>query len=157
MSGNLSITVILDPDAGSGGETVAGFLRDRLPGALAEVSRPVGNCGVRIVGDAAMSELHARHLGIPGPTDVLTFDASLPGAPIEVDIVVCLPEARRACEGTTVSVEHEVLLYAVHGVLHCAGLTDADEASSSAMRAEEARILTAIGLGDVFSTGMEAP
>ncbi len=102
-----------------------------------------------------MAELHRRHLGLDGPTDVLTFDATVGEGPIDVDIVVCLDEAVRARDGTSVSVEQELLLYAVHGVLHCAGFNDTDEAASRAMHAEEGRVLRAIGQGDLYRMGME--
>ncbi len=102
-----------------------------------------------------MAALHLRHLGIEGPTDVLTFDGSEGGGPIDVDIVVCVDEATRACEGTAVSVEQELLLYTVHGILHCAGFNDTDESASRAMHVEEGRILEAIGQGDLFQRGLE--
>ncbi len=80
---------------------------------------------------------------------------------MEADIVVCADEAaRRATEfddsvaGPVVHpVEQELLLYALHGVLHCAGFDDHTRQGFNAMHAEEDRILSAIGVGATFSRG----
>ncbi len=51
------------------------------------------------------------------------------------------------------SVERELLLYAVHGLLHCAGFDDHGTAAFDRMHAEEDRILRAIGIGPIFIAG----
>jgi probable rRNA maturation factor len=119
-----------------------------------------GEVRVRIVDDAAMADAHARYSGVEGTTDVLTFDltegASERGAALDVDILVCLDEAARVAgsrtPGSTRAIEHELVLYILHGVLHCLGHDDHDDARFDAMHAEEDRILTLIGIGPVFAT-----
>ena len=49
------------------------------------------------------------------------------------------------------SIEQELLLYALHGVLHCAGFDDRTNDDFEAMHVEEDRILTAIGVGPTFA------
>jgi ssRNA-specific RNase YbeY (16S rRNA maturation enzyme) len=49
-----------------------------------------------------------------------------------------------------ISIEREVLLYALHGILHCAGFDDRTPQDFEAMHAEEDRILLAIDVGATF-------
>jgi probable rRNA maturation factor len=113
--------------------------------------RSIERVHVALVDDDAMDRLHRRHSGVAGTTDVLTFPAGDdPHGPVDVDIVVCVDEARRRAAEFGHPVEREIVLYAVHGLLHCLGHDDHDEAAFERMHAEEDRILTAIGVGPVF-------
>lgn len=109
-----------------------------------------GEVRVRIVDDAEMSAQHEEFTGISGTTDVLTFDMS--GEPdsrgvllLDVDITVCLDEAARQGAKRGHAPEGELLLYALHGVLHCLGHDDHDDDAYRAMHAAEDEILAAIG------------
>ncbi len=127
-------------------------LRTTLRAALDQLDRPVGRLGARIVRDETMAALHERYSNIPGTTDVLTFDLTQgPAAPVDVDIVACLDEAARQAAAHGHAVERELLLYLLHGVLHCLGYDDHDPTSFAAMHAEEDRILEAIGVGRTFT------
>lgn len=132
----------------------ARWLREAAARALS-VMRPVGaddDVRVRIVNDDEISRLHETHLGDPSTTDVLTFDgADDPQAPMDVDIVVCFDEARRQADRRDGKVERELLLYIVHGALHCLGHDDHDEADSLKMHQREDEILRSIGVGDVYA------
>lgn len=113
-----------------------------------------GELRVRILGDAEMAAAHERHLGNPATTDVMTFDlsegAASTGGPLDADVLVCLDEAeRRALEHGHV-VEREVLLYIVHGIMHCLGEDDHDQAGFERMHAREDALLIAIGVGATF-------
>lgn len=102
---------------------------------------------VKLVDDAEMVRLHGRFLGIPSTTDVMTFaDGS------EVDLAVCVPEARRRSAELGHSVREELLLYALHGLLHAAGMKDGTPEEFEAMHAAEDRLLGAIGLSGVFGS-----
>jgi probable rRNA maturation factor len=130
------------------------WLRDAGVKALAAM-RPAevgGEVRVRIVNDAEMCHLHEAHLGDPSTTDVLTFDcANDPQAPLDVDIVVCFDEAHRQADRRRGKVERELLLYIVHGALHCSGYDDHDDDSFRRMHRREDEILRAIGVGDVYA------
>jgi probable rRNA maturation factor len=132
------------------------WLHDRVQAALIHVgrlsARPFGAANVMIVGDALMTHLHRTHAGVDGTTDVLSFDLSTgaPGTAIEADIAVNAAEADRRATQFGHSIERELLLYCVHGLLHCAGYDDHDEARFTAMHAEEDRILSLIGVGPTF-------
>ena len=122
-------------------------LRRCLAAALVHLDRSVRRVTVRVVDDEAMIGYHRAYRGDATTTDVLSFewheDAD---AEIEVDIAVCadLAAARVACDG---DLERELLRYALHGVLHCAGHDDRTAPQAAAMHAEEDRLLAAIGTG----------
>jgi probable rRNA maturation factor len=105
---------------------------------------------VRLVDDAEMSRLHARHMNDPTTTDVLTF---VDGA--EADVAVCVDEARRRSAEMGHDLRRELLLYALHGLLHAVGFDDRTPADFERMHAEEDRLLAAIGVGATFAP--EAP
>ncbi|MHC4414197.1 MAG: rRNA maturation RNase YbeY [Planctomycetota bacterium] len=127
------------------------WLRDRLLAALAEIPRPARHISVTLAGDERMRALSRRHLGVDDSTDVLTFELSSADEPLEADIVVSVDEAARRTAQLKHTIERELLLYALHGVLHCAGFDDATTAGFRAMHAEEDRILTVIDVGLTFA------
>ncbi len=134
-----------------------GFLVDRATACL-DFLGVTGEVRVRIVGDADMCRLHGEHSGDPTTTDILTFDLADPPDPAEndpphldADLVLCIDVAARQAALRGHGVAHELLLYAVHGVLHCLGYDDHDEAEFAAMHTREDEILRSIGVGTVFA------
>ncbi len=118
-----------------------------LPMAAPGVSRFT----LRLVDDAEMARLHARHMNDPTTTDVLTFvDGD------EVDVAVCVDEARRRSEEMGHELRRELLLYALHGMLHAAGMDDRTPEDFTRMHAEEDRLLAAAGLPPTFEPGKGA-
>lgn len=135
-------------------------VREWLAGKVAEalgVLRARGSVSARIVDDREMAEAHERYKGVPGTTDVLTFDlgggsgAGEGGGEVEADLLICVDEARRQAAARGHGAERELLLYILHGVLHCLGHDDHGEAEAARMHAEEDRVLAAIGVGAVYA------
>lgn len=138
--------------AGALGAADCTWLRDRVSDAVRHTGAR-GEVRVRIVNDAEMSNAHERWGGVVGTTDVLTFDlADEPGL-LDADILICADEARRQSETRGTGLRRELLLYAVHGVLHCLGHDDHDEHDAARMHAREDEILDAIGVGAVYAEG----
>jgi probable rRNA maturation factor len=103
---------------------------------------------VKFVDDAEMVRLHGQFLGDPTTTDVMTFaDGS------EVDLAVCVPEARRRAGELGHGMREELLLYGLHGLLHATGFDDRTPEAFAAMHAEEDRLLAAVGLDFRFGQG----
>lgn len=102
-----------------------------------------------------MARLHKQFMNIPGPTDVLTFELARDsrGRVVEGEIVLCVPEARRRAREHGIPLAHELLLYAIHGLLHLSGYDDLTEADFRAIHRAEDRILKRLGIGPVFEPG----
>ncbi len=131
-----------------------------------------GELRVRVVGDEEMARSHEEFVGVAGTTDVLTFDMTEPGEregqgpsvvvrggaievsrarAVDADILACVDEARRQSAARGHRLEDELLLYALHGLLHCLGHDDHDEGAYAAMHALEDAVLGRLGVGAVFS------
>ncbi len=135
-----------------------------------------GAVRVRVVDDEEMARAHEEFAGVPGTTDVLTFDLSdpeehRPQRPsiadvqsgnvrniygFDSDILICLDEAERQAGQRGYPFERELLLYIVHGMLHCLGFDDHDDRDFAEMHAMEDALLGAIGVGAVFHRPREA-
>jgi probable rRNA maturation factor len=111
-----------------------------------------GEARARMVGDAEMAAEHRRTMGDPTTTDVLTFDLRTgPDGPLDADLLVCVDEATRQAAAFGHDARSEVLLYALHGCLHCLGYDDVTDSGAAAMHAAEDATLRAIGVGEVFA------
>jgi probable rRNA maturation factor len=129
------------------------FLRRHLRAAHRILRPSLAELSVALVGDRRMAQLHQQFMGIPGPTDVLTFplESGRDGRVTSGEVVVCVPEARRQAGPRGVRVEQELLLYALHGMLHLCGYDDRTDAAFKAMHRTEDRILAQLGVGPVFT------
>ena len=114
------------------------------------------NFAIAIIDDAAMCALHDQHCGDPTSTDVLTFDVDIESSKEVADIAICFDEAQRQATQRGHAVGSELLLYAIHGMLHCDGHDDTNAEAFTQMHNEEDRILTAIGIGPLFSGGPDS-
>jgi probable rRNA maturation factor len=124
-----------------------------LKRAIPLVKNAPSEISIALVNDRRMSDLHQQFMNIPGPTDVLTFelDHTPSGRCTSGEIVVCVPEARRRSRDLGHRIEHELLLYALHGVLHLSGYDDRNSAAYRRMHREEDRILSELGVGAIFA------
>lgn len=135
------------------GRELVPYLRRHLSAAHAALRPPLIELSLALVSDARMSALHRQFLNIPGPTDVLTFplDADARGRVTAGEVVICVPEARRRAAREGTGVRKELLLYALHGLLHLTGFDDRTDAGFRAMHRKEDDILIHIGVGPVFA------
>ncbi|MCM2419312.1 rRNA maturation RNase YbeY [Streptomyces sp. SID13666] len=103
---------------------------------------PLAELSVIVVDAAAMEQLHIQWMDLPGPTDVMSFpmDELRPGKDDEEppqgllgDIVLCPEVAKKQGEEaeTQHSMDEELQLLTVHGVLHLLGY-DHEEADQKA-------------------------
>jgi len=134
------------------GATFVPYLRRQLRRAHAILRPMLIDFSLAVVNDARMSDLHIRFMNIAGPTDVLTFPLDLHdgGEATSGEVIVCLPEARRRAKDHGVPVRDEVLLYALHGMLHLAGFDDRTARDFARMHRTEDDILARLGVGPVF-------
>ncbi|MBC8097015.1 MAG: rRNA maturation RNase YbeY [Akkermansiaceae bacterium] len=99
------------------------------------VLRELETVEVPVVSDEAIAAVHEQFMGIPGPTDVITFDHG--------EIVISAWTAQRNAARFGKSVEEELALYTIHGLLHLNGFEDNTDPSAARMRAVQRRILKA--------------
>ncbi|MEO1236187.1 MAG: rRNA maturation RNase YbeY [Planctomycetota bacterium] len=134
----------------------AGWIEPLLTEAAQRSGVTGGWLDVTLVDDAAMADLHAEHHGDPTTTDVITFDLADPDAPtshVEGDLVVCRDEAVRQAEARGHDARLELLLYAVHGLMHLLGEDDGEPEAYDRMHRREDELLGAMGFGPVFAVG----
>ena len=91
---------------------------------------------ITILGARAMAKVHRDFLGIPGPTDVITFPYG--------EILVCAPVAADRAREFGHDTTTELALYAIHGLLHLSGHDDITPAKEKRMAAAQEKILTEV-------------
>ena len=115
--------------------------------AIGAIGASAAEITVLVVGDRGIATLHDRWLGIPGPTDVLTFDLGGNGADrLAGDIAVSIETARRAARELGWPPRCELAYYVVHGLLHLAGENDDTPGNRRRMRRRERAVMRAVGL-----------
>jgi len=139
------------------GKAFVPFLREKMLAAHQLLRPPLRELSLALVNDSAMSKLHEQFMSIAGPTDVLTFpiDEDKRGRIMAGEVIVCVPEARRQARVMRTTVERELLLYALHGMLHLCSFDDRTAAGFQEMHRTEDQILKRLGVGPVFAP--EAP
>jgi probable rRNA maturation factor len=80
---------------------------------------------VTLVSDRKIAALHRDFMGIPGATDVITFQHG--------EVVVSTQTASRVALERGLSFHSELLLYILHGFLHLAGYDDVSAEDFSRM------------------------
>lgn len=131
------------------------------PGAAVDVSKlatlaervlgsegAVGELTLNFIDRADMAELNAQHMGGSGPTDVLSFpmldDESPPDVPALLgDVVISPAVAADQFADHAGTLDDELALLVVHGILHVLGHDHAVEAEALAMRSREVELLSA--------------
>ncbi|MCS6777094.1 MAG: rRNA maturation RNase YbeY [Chloroherpetonaceae bacterium] len=119
---------------------------------LQEAGKPRAEVSILLTDDARIRELNCTYRGYDSPTDVLSFAQNapegdmvlpaLPGHPeLLGDVVISVETAARQAERHGVTLEQELALLAVHGILHLLGYEDETEAGARQMRAREQEIL----------------
>ncbi len=120
---------------------------------LSKVTR--GQWVMTIVGDREMKNLHYRSMNLKTTTDVLTFDLrDSERDELDLDTVICADEAKRQADERGHALRLEILLYAIHSLLHLRGYDDLTPKEYKKMHAREDEILVKLGIGKVFEGKM---
>ena len=106
---------------------------------------PDSELSIQIVTEEIMSELHMKWMNLPGPTDVLSCpmdemkpNSATSGPGIVGDLVLCPSYAEKNGKQT---LEKELELLTVHGVLHLLGYDHEEENEEVVMFALQEEIL----------------
>ena len=128
-------------------------LRGAVVAALRRHDKAAARINVALVGDKSMARLNRAYLNHDGPTDVLTYNLGDPSDETEMidgEIVVSVDTAMKEASSRGHSLDAELALYAVHGVLHLLGYNDDKKESAAKMHAMEDEILASIGIGAIY-------
>jgi probable rRNA maturation factor len=133
---------------------------------------PLAELSVLLVDEPAMTELHKRWMGEPGPTDVLAFPmdeirppqpggthadhtapqpADIPG--LLGDVVICPQVAQAQARQAGHTVGDEISLLCTHGILHLLGFDHAEPEEHDRMFGLQDRLLAAFRAGSGAEPG----
>jgi metalloprotein, YbeY/UPF0054 family len=139
-------------------------IADAVSAALEAARAPApGSVTVVLTDDAELTDLNAEHMGVVGPTDVLSFPMLEPDAfpstgterggrrthigDIAISVERALEQAVEGRGGQTGDVRwsaaDEIRLLVTHGTLHLCGWDHAEPGEEAEMRALERRLLDA--------------
>lgn len=107
-----------------------------------QAANPDYELSLVLTGDEKLHELNLQFMGQDRPTDVLSFpsgDAEESG--YLGDIIISVPRARQQAEQRGHSLEQELQLLTIHGLLHLLGHDHATAGDKAAMWAAQGRVL----------------
>ena len=114
---------------------------------------------LRLVGEAEARVLNAQFRGGDYASNVLTFayddddddaDDATPDAPLQADIVICLPVVAREAGEQGKSARDHLAHLIMHGVLHAQGMDHVVAAQAQAMEELEIALLHRFGIGNPY-------
>jgi probable rRNA maturation factor len=91
-----------------------------------------------LVDRKTMTRVHGSFLGDRTETDVITFPYG--------EILICPAVARRQAPAFGTALENEILLYALHGLLHLAGYGDTTPAALRKMDRAQGELLRQLAI-----------
>lgn len=106
-------------------EPLSGLLKKQWPREITEVD-------VVFVTPSVSGSVHAEFFNDPSPTDVMTF--------MHGELIICPAVAQKQRKIEGLSLEHELLTYMIHGILHLCGRDDQSDGDFNAMRKEQTRL-----------------
>ena len=101
------------------------------------------------VTDQKIQSIHKKYLKRNTPTDVITFDlreGRKRKRVMDGEIVISAQTALRQAKEYGTTPFEELVLYAIHGVLHLLGYDDYSPADIKRMRAQESRLMKLAGM-----------
>ncbi|UCH42898.1 MAG: rRNA maturation RNase YbeY [Dehalococcoidales bacterium] len=157
FSTQMEINVLIEEDFGEGLEAdwLKGVVEKVL---LAEGVDPEIELGLVITGQEKVQQLNLTYLGRDGPTDVLAFtmapqEGGGKQSPFVVppdgvthlgEVIISYPQAAIQAGEHGHSVEKEIAILIIHGVLHLLGCDHEEPGEEREMRAREEEILGTI-------------
>ena len=129
-------------------------LRARVVAVCGEHAMNDGTVSLAVLDDAEMTALNRRYKQRDRTTDCFSFDLSDPTDPPasrSFEILVNGQKAVREAQARGHTVQAELSLYVVHGLLHNLGFDDQSPAAAVEMHAREDEILQRFGYGVVYN------
>lgn len=123
--------------------------RPRLRRWIAAALQHDARITLRLVGTREGRALNRAFRGKDYATNVLTFPYG--NAPIEADIVICLPVVRSEARAQRKPFDHHLAHLVIHGVLHAQGFAHDDDVEAEAMEALETALLRRFRVADPYA------
>lgn len=101
---------------------------------------------IAIVDDPTIHQINRTHLEHDWPTDVISFQFETGNSHVDGEIIASSDTARKVHQQAGWSIEDELLLYVIHGLLHLVGLDDLTDQDRQQMRTLEQCCLSAMGV-----------
>lgn len=143
-----AVTVVAADDRSAGDSPDVVIDSDRWRRLAVDVLADEGAEGeltLTFIDVADIAELNAEHMGTAGPTDVLSFpidDEPTPGVPrLLGDVVISPAVAASQCTDHAGTLDDEIALLVVHGILHVLGHDHVEPDETRVMRARELELL----------------
>ena len=118
--------------------------------ALLQQSAPDADLTVVMTGDSQIQALDRDFLGKDAPTDVLSFPANETdpetGRRYLGDVIISVPRAEAQAISAGNSLEAELSLLVIHGVLHLLGHDHAGAGEKARMWAAQSEVLSTLGI-----------
>ncbi len=116
--------------------------------AVKEVLRKEGRdarLSIVLVDNSRIKELNKQYFNSDEVTDVISFPLSNNKNPLSGEVIVSVETAVDTAGKRNISVEGEIVLYILHGILHLLGYDDGNEGDARVMHEEESKILKTLG------------
>ncbi len=129
------------------------FMEAAAQAVLQASSTPIhADLTIVVADDAYLQQLNRQFLGIEAPTDVLSFPAGDvdpdTNLPYLGDVIISIERAQT--QAVNHSLEDELRLLVVHGVLHLLGHDHAEQAEKEAMWGKQREVLHNLGCEDIM-------
>jgi probable rRNA maturation factor len=109
-----------------------------------------GNVSLLVTGNKEIRELNKTYRDTDSPTDVLSFEEKIvdpvSGETYYGDIIISFPQARDQAREENHTLNDELMLLAVHGVLHLLGYDHHKPAQRKVMWKRQEEILASLGV-----------
>lgn len=129
------------------------YLKHSARTILANIGEPSAELGILLVGNQRMRSLNRRYRGKDHTTDVLAFairEATVPHVPYLApnmlgDVVIAVPTAARQAKQGQRSLDEELMVLLIHGILHLRGYDhERSEKEARRMHRRERMILRSL-------------
>jgi len=98
-----------------------------------------------LVDNSRIKELNKQYFDSDEVTDVISFPLSNNKNLLSGEIIVSVETAVDTAGKRNISIEGEIVLYIIHGILHLLGYDDSNEGNARVMHEEESKILKTLG------------
>ena len=106
--------------------------RTAVTQTLAIIGKSGASVNVLFSGDEKIQKLNREFMNIDAPTDVMSFPSGDDGAFLG-DIIISIETAKVHADELGHSLDHEIVVLLIHGILHLVGYTDYDDQSKKDM------------------------